>query len=770
MKISRRNINFKFQYRNHLLYNNYCFSTNISSTGTDIDSTIQLSSELKKRNYTIPNLGFNTSKYCINLSKLAIEGKIEPVIGRDDDIERALQILSRRTKNNPCFIGEPGVGKTVLIEELSRRIFEGDVPEWFQNKVIISLDLPMLLAGTNLRGEFEERLTGVISEIESLGDRVILFIDEIHMIVGAGGTKGSMDASNILKPVLSKVNGLRCIGATTTKEYTSYFEKDPALARRFQAIYVTEPSVEQTIQILKGIRHKFELFHSVNITDEAIKASVILSDKYINGRKFPDKAIDLLDEACSKLRIQLSTFPNKFMKTNGIQLKFSELWLTYKTSLNDYFKCKASIVSLESEYKSCLLAGNTERSEHIRNVEFECKLSYLKSLQQVLDQSHEELKSQIKNDNLIVKVQENEDNMILGKDSLHSLGKMDIAFVVMKQTGIPMGSLLESEKLSLLNMENELSAKVVGQNEAINIISKCIRLSRADLRYHDRPLGVFLMIGTTGVGKTEVAKTLSEYLFKGKDNNLLRLDMSEYMEKFSVSRLIGAPPGYVGYDEGGALTEVVRSRPYQVILLDEFEKAHPEVSNLLLQVFDEGRLSDSKGRLVDFRNTVIIMTSNLSSKELVEETNLANRSSIARNLISEYFAPEFVNRLDDIIIFNKLSQEAIRSICNIQLSKVKQLFNNRDIDLEIDDLVIDWLTEHGYDEKFGARPLKRLIQSVILDPFANLILKGDVLSGCKAIIRLSSTDCVHFKGTQDNDAVCIFQNLENGIEIWKLSN
>ena len=678
--------------------------------------------------YPPVKLGSFLTKYGNNLTKLAADGRLDPVVGRDEEIGRAIQVLSRRTKNNPCLIGEPGVGKTAIAEGLARRIFLGDVPDSMKNKTIISLDLASMLAGAKFRGEFEERLKGVLKDIEMAGDRVILFIDEMHVLVGAGGAEGAIDASNILKPPLAR-GQLRCMGATTTDEYRKYIEKDAALARRFQTIVVPEPSVEDTVLMLSGLRGKYENHHGVKLSDAALEAAARLSHRYITARRLPDKAIDLVDEACSQLRVRLESTPREIddldkelaallLGSHGggisvapqlveatslssaadsvLELPPSEAssldppplrpstppasaeivalqtrratlvgrWDGVRQGLRRVSDTRAYIELLSAELARTVRLGNYSRAREVEQTELPAQQALLRALYKQLGEAQGP-----------------------GVD-LGLRWEVDegvIADVVAKNTGIPVGKLLSFEKNSLLNMEKELEASVVGQGEAVTAIAKCIRLSRAGLRYHDRPLGVFLLLGPTGVGKTELAKALAQNLFRDQAA-LLRIDMSEYMERHSVSRLVGAPPGYVGYEEGGILTEAVRRKPYQVILLDEFEKAHRDVSNLLLQVFDEGRLSDAHGRVSDFRNTVIVLTANLGSHLLYGSEEAAadeaegtpasppaprpSRSQLALQIVNQHFSPEFVNRLDELICFHPLGSDAIKKISAIQLQKV----------------------------------------------------------------------------------------------------
>lgn len=685
-------------------------------------------------------LGPFLTKYGLNLTKQAADGRLDPVLGREDEIARAIQVLTRRTKNNPCLTGEPGVGKSAIVEGIARMIFMGTVPESMKNKVIISLDLASMLAGAKFRGEFEERLKGIVREIEMAGERVILFIDEIHVLVGAGGAEGGIDASNILKPALAR-GLLRCMGATTNDEYRKYIEKDAALARRFQKIDIPEPTVEDTIQMLNGLRNKYEAHHGVRISDNAIAAAAKLSHRYITNRRLPDKAVDLLDETASKLRINLESVPSDILiiekKLADIQLsknnpegvdiddlmktkiELYKIWNNLRENLKKLVEARSQIEMLGAELGRVIRLGNYERAREIENVELVERRSNIESYLSCLTTPSR----------LNIKFEVNDD---------------DIADVVAQSTGIPVGKLLDFEKTSLLNMENELEASVIGQPAAISAIAKCIRLSRAGLRYHDRPLGVFLLLGPTGTGKTELAKTLAVHLFRDV-NAMLRIDMSEYMERHSVSRLVGAPPGYVGYEEGGILTEAVRRRPYQVILFDEFEKAHRDASNLLLQVMDEGRLSDSHGRVADFKNTVIIMTANLGSEVLYGDTmcdemeDIANkRSKIALEIVNKVFSPEFVNRIDEVICFQPIGRDAIRKITAIQLERVKRLLLEKGIAVGISEKATEWLSATGFDTNYGARPLKRLIQSSLLNPVASLLLENKIAMGSKVFVSVES--------------------------------
>ncbi|MFT5738166.1 MAG: ATP-dependent Clp protease ATP-binding subunit ClpB, partial [Maribacter sp.] len=671
------------------------------------------------------------NKYAKNLNELADSGKLDPVIGRDEEIRRVLQILSRRTKNNPMLVGEPGVGKTAIAEGLAHRIVQGDIPENLKNKTIYSLDMGALIAGAKYKGEFEERLKAVIKEVTSAAGDIILFIDEIHTLVGAGGGQGAMDAANILKPALAR-GELRAIGATTLDEYQKYFEKDKALERRFQKIIVDEPDTESAISILRGIKEKYEAHHKVRIKDEAVIAAVELSQRYITNRFLPDKAIDLMDEAASKLRMEINSKPeeldvldrkimqleieiaaikreNDKSKLKVLNLDLANVkdernemfakWESEKTVVDNIQKTKLDIENFKAD------AERAERNGDYGKVA-EIRYGKIKEAQENLVKLQEELAEQQEVGTLI-------------KEEVTS---EDIAEVVAKWTGIPVTKMLQSEREKLLNLENVLHKRIVGQNEAIQAVSDAIRRSRAGLQDMKKPIGSFLFLGTTGVGKTELAKTLAAYLFDD-ENAMTRIDMSEYQERHSVSRLIGAPPGYVGYDEGGQLTEAVRRRPYSVVLLDEIEKAHPDTFNILLQVLDEGRLTDNKGRLADFKNTIIIMTSNMGSHIILEKFENSNDSISAAEdarvevmgLLNKTIRPEFLNRIDDIIMFTPLTKENIHKIVKLQLEGLKKILNKQNITLDATDEAISFLAEKGYEPQFGARPVKRTIQKEVLN-------------------------------------------------------
>ena len=677
-------------------------------------------------------------KYAKNLNKLADSGKLDPVIGRDEEIRRVLQILSRRTKNNPMLVGEPGVGKTAIAEGLAHRIVAGDVPENLKNKTIFSLDMGALIAGAKYKGEFEERLKAVIKEVTTAEGDIVLFIDEIHTLVGAGGGQGAMDAANILKPALAR-GELRAIGATTLDEYQKYFEKDKALERRFQKVIVDEPNTESAISILRGIKDKYEAHHKVQIKDEAVIAAVNLSQRYITNRFLPDKAIDLMDEAASKLRMEINSKPeeldqldrrimqleieiaaiSKEKDTVKLKLLNAELanlkedrstifsqWEQEKNLVDDIQKQKQAIESFKLE------AEKAERSGDYAKVA-ELRYGKIKEAQEKLDQLQQ-----------IFNEQEGSDTLIK-----EEVTKEDIADVVAKWTGIPVSKMLQTEIDKLLQLEQVLHKRVVGQNEAIEVVSDAIRRSRAGLQDQRKPIGSFLFLGTTGVGKTELAKTLADYLFDD-ENAMTRIDMSEYQEKHSVSRLVGAPPGYVGYDEGGQLTEAVRRKPYSVVLLDEIEKAHPDTFNILLQVLDEGRLTDNKGRIADFKNTIIIMTSNIGSHLIQEffdnEKDIEKASEKSQYAVMELLRksvrPEFLNRIDDIVMFTPLDREAIEKIVRIQLGELKKMLAKQEITIDATDHAISYLADAGFDPHYGARPIKRIIQKKLTNALSKEIL------------------------------------------------
>lgn len=696
---------------------------------------------------------FNSlNRYAINLNERARTGKLDPVVGRDEEIRRILQILTRRTKNNPIMIGEPGVGKTAIAEGIAHRIIRGDVPEDLKSKTIYSLDMGALIAGAKYKGEFEERLKSVVNEVISSNGEIVMFIDEIHTLVGAGKSEGAMDAANILKPALAR-GELRAIGATTLNEYQKYFEKDKALERRFQVVMVDEPDREDSISILRGIREKYETHHKVIIRDEAIVAAVDLSTRYITDRFLPDKAIDLIDEAASRLRLQMNSVPDEI---DEVTRAITRLEIEKEAIKRDGDKVKETRISAElaelQSRKDELTAAWKGEKEMIEKVQE--KKEKVDSLKFEAEQAERHgdygRVAEIRYGQIISIEKEIADlkNQIEQKRSRGSLVQEevrseDIAEVVAKWTGIPVSRMLESEKEKLLRLEDELHKRVVGQDEAISAVSDAVRRSRAGLQDQKRPVGSFIFLGTTGVGKTELARALAEYLFN--DENLLtRIDMSEYQERHSVSRLIGAPPGYIGYDEGGQLTEAVRHKPYSVVLLDEIEKAHPDLFNLLLQVLDEGRLTDNKGRTVNFRNVIIIMTSNLGSEMIRDKMDRWNNempedeAELLRKdlfmLLRKSLRPEFLNRVDEIVMFAPLNLEQIREIVQIQLNNVRKILLNNNFNLEVTDDATDWLAEHGYDPQLGARPVKRLIQKEIINELSKEIISGKIQKESTVVI------------------------------------
>jgi ATP-dependent Clp protease ATP-binding subunit ClpB len=666
-------------------------------------------------------------KYARDLTQAARDGKLDPVIGRDEEIRRTIQVLSRRTKNNPVLIGEPGVGKTAIVEGLALRILNGDVPESLKDKKLLSLDMGALIAGAKYRGEFEERLKSVLQEVSTAEGGIILFIDEMHTLIGAGKADGAMDASNLLKPALAR-GELHCIGATTLDEYRKHVEKDAALARRFQPIYVSEPTVEDTISILRGLKDKYEQHHGVRITDSALVAATTLSNRYITDRFLPDKAIDLMDEAAARLKMQVDSKPEELdsLDRDIIRLKIEQevagleersaaltaRWSAEKNKLSNAQKLKSELDALRVELANAQRRGEFQKAGELaygRIPELERKLADIEA-----------------------------------SESKHGGGEMmeeavtanHIAQVVSRWTGVPVDKMLEGEKDKLLKMEDSLAKRVVGQAEAVRAVATAVRRARAGLQDPNRPTGSFMFLGPTGVGKTELTKALAADLFND-ETAMVRLDMSEFMEKHSVSRLIGAPPGYVGYDEGGALTEAVRRRPYQVVLFDEIEKAHPDVFNVLLQVLDDGRLTDGQGRTVDFRNTLIIMTSNLGSEFLVNQPEGEDTAAVrdqVMGVVRAHFRPEFLNRIDEIILFHRLQKSEMGRIVEIQFARLTRLLEDRKIELTLDPKARDWLAEKGWDPAYGARPLKRVIQRSVQDPLAEMILAGEVKDGDRVLI------------------------------------
>ncbi len=732
----------------------------------DKDSILKILSELKTLkgdDVNQPKKYRSILKYTRNLTKLARENKLDPVIGRDDEISRIIQILSRRTKNNPILIGEAGVGKTAIVEGLANRIAMGDVPESLREKELVSLDLGLLVAGTKYRGEFEERLKGIIKEIEKSDGKIILFIDEIHTIVGAGSAEGSLDASNMLKPALSR-GELRTIGATTLKEYQK-IEKDPALTRRFQPVIVNEPSIEDAIAIIRGLKEKYELYHGVRITDDSILASVNLSSRYITDRFLPDKAVDLIDEASSMLKIFLENMPPVLEETRRkiMRLEIEKEALKKEATTKKETRKRLDIIEKE-------IADLKEKTSdvEIRWTSEKETLEGIKSLKKQLETlriegENAEMRSDLAKAaeiryGKIPQAEKDLDGKVKKLKKLQTTRRVlkeeiteeDIAHVVSRWTGIPVSRMLEGEAHKLVRMEEELEKRIVGQSDAVKKISDTIKRSRTGISDPNRPIGSFIFLGPTGVGKTELTKALAEFLFDD-EKSLVRVDMSEFMEKHSTSKLIGSPPGYVGYEEGGSLTETVRHRPYSVILFDEIEKAHPEVFNLLLQVLDNGRLTDSKGRVVNFKNTVIIMTSNIGAQFIDKMEQIGFTTSEKNNeynlvkekvmgSLKDFFRPEFLNRLDDVIVFDILSPEAIRKIVDIQLAEVKERLAVKEITLDIADKALEYLSKEGYNPQYGARPLKRLIQTKILNPIASLIISQGIIKGGTVIIGLKNNE------------------------------
>jgi ATP-dependent Clp protease ATP-binding subunit ClpB len=732
----------------------------MSTHGLDKDTLLRAVQEVRGSHRVTddnPEAKYEALKnYGRDLTELAAAGKLDPVIGRDDEIRRVMQVLTRRTKNNPVLIGEPGVGKTAIAEGLAQRIADGDVPEILKRRRIVALDMGALIAGTKYRGEFEDRLKAVLKEVADSDCEIILFIDELHTLVGAGAAEGAMDAANLLKPALAR-GELRCIGATTLTEYRKYVEKDAALERRFQPVMVGEPSAEETIAILRGLKEKYEVHHGVRITDAALVAAATLSQRYITDRFLPDKAIDLVDEAASRLRIEIDSLPTEIdqLERRKLQLEIEKRALAKE-------KDKASkerLVSIEEELAELGERISGMKAHWQREKEL---ISRLQDLKERIEETREaadraqrdgdleraaqlrygelpQLNQQLEDATVALKQHQDAHGTILSEE----VGEEDIARSVSRWTGIPVTRLMEGEKSKLLQMEDRIQQRVVGQDEAVDAVAAAVRRARAGLKDPNRPIGSFLFLGPTGVGKTELARARAEFLFDD-ERAMVRVDMSEYMEKHSVARMIGAPPGYVGHDEGGQLTEAVRRRPYSVLLLDEIEKAHPDVFNVLLQLLDDGRLTDGKGRTVDFRNTVVIMTSNVGSHVIQDlpESERDRMVTLVNDQLKQHFRPEFLNRVDDVLIFHRLSEEHMAKIVHIQLARLNEVLSQQGLTLEATDAAVDRLAREGFDPDFGARPLKRAIQRLVQDPLANMVLAGELGENQRVLLDVEGGELV----------------------------